>query len=101
MERFEDIKTNRLSKTHILHEATLVKSEAVQSAINKSEEETSNCPPRRNGLFSITENLKVHRHLSPGRWKLEINVLLFFTSLFVWQRVNIFIIFKLTQALSR
>lgn len=78
MERIEDIKTNILPQVNILHETSLVKSEAVQSATDKSEEENSDCPPRRNGLFSITEILKIQRHLSPGRCKLEINALLFF-----------------------
>lgn len=42
-----------------------VKSENVQSELNQLEEEKS--IPRRNGLFSITENLKVHRYTSSGK----------------------------------
>lgn len=44
----------------------LVKSEIVPSEVNSADEKID-CPPRRNGLFSITGNLKVHRNYASGK----------------------------------
>lgn len=78
MQSFQEIKTNIPPETQTdFAQETFVKTETVQNVMNKTEEDNSDCPPRRNGLFSITGNLKFHRHIFTGRCKLEINAMYF------------------------
>lgn len=46
----------------------LVNSDSVQSEVLQYED-NKECLPRRNGLFSITGNLKVHRNTLTGKLK--------------------------------
>lgn len=69
MENKEVIKSNICSEDiqiSLPNTSVLVRSEIVPSEVNISDEK-SDCPPRRNGLFGITRNLKVHRNNASGR----------------------------------
>lgn len=67
METYDDIKTEIDSQNSSSDNPVSVKSDQVQSEVNNSDEEKSDAPPRRNGLFSITGSLKVLRNFAPGK----------------------------------
>lgn len=68
MENCEDIKIEigieEIQTTFT--DSAIVKCEKVQSDIKHFDDEKCDGPPRRNGLFSITGNLKVHRNFADG-----------------------------------
>lgn len=73
MDSFQDvtieITTEDINITNLSDSAVLVKSESMHSEVSRCKDDNSECLPRRNGLFSITGNLKLHRNQASGKLK--------------------------------